>query len=65
MFWLKVSICAPTLMRCKRQELLKVERRDKILIDFKARLYRVTHLVDENLQLTWILNVPSTFLGSR
>ena len=27
--------------------------------------HRVTHLVNENLPLTWILNVSSTCLGSR
>ena len=27
--------------------------------------YRVTHLVGENLQLTWVLGVPSSCLGSK
>ena len=30
-----------------------------------ANMYRVTHVVGENLQLTWVLGVPSSCLGSR
>ena len=41
------------------------QRLSSILSYGRLFKYRVTHLVNENLPLTWILNVSSTCLGSR
>ena len=35
------------------------------ILNFGQKNYRVTHLVSENLPLSWVLGVPSSCLGSK